>query len=640
MSVPPLSYERFVDLLADTLMAEPDRIAPDTLLVEELGLQSIDVVHLVEQVEMELDTDLTGIDIGEVDTVEELYWELVTGGDDGGDSVVAGMASLASSSEGLPHEVALRRWLPDDPMADVDTLPGLIHRRAAVTPDRVYVHHEGRDLTYRELAKQVARVAAALQAQGVQRGDRVILVMANSFEFFAAFYAVQHLRAVAVPLFHVPQPDRIARITQHCEAKVIIGLRPFARIMQKRIVRELGGEGPILNDMASLLTEPTPAGVQLPMPEPDDLAMLQYTSGTTGAAKGVMLTHRALVANLRQAIPKAEFTDRDVFVSWLPVYHDMGLITMTMCPMYLGAKLVLLPVRLSADAWLTAIETHEGTVTAAPDFAYRYVLRVGGNLERYDISTMRMALVAAEPVRARTIARFEAELGIPGVLRPGYGLAESCVAVAFYPLDREQIDVDADGFIACGTPVPGTELSIRDDAGRVLPPGEPGEVCSRSPSQTIGYFRNPEATKNLFTSDHFVRTGDIGYLNAEGMLTIVDRKKNIIIVSGRNMSPKELEEVVDTLPEVTLAMAVGLDTGGDAGEQVQMVVEVTEREPDAALQRTVGRAVRGLLQEQMGVRVQKVQVVPRGTIPRTYNGKLQYTVMKQRIQRNGQAKEA
>lgn len=363
--------------------------------------------------------------------------------------------------------------------------------------------------------------------------------------------------------------------------------------------------------------------------------MLQYTSGTTGDAKGVMLTHRALVANLRQAIPHARFTRDDVFVSWLPVYHDMGLITMTMCPLYLGAKLVLLPVQLNAEGWLGAIETHRGTVTAAPDFAYRYVLRAGGDLARFDCDSMRMALVAAEPVRARTIARFESALGTPGVLRPGYGLAESCVAVTFFPLDRPDLKIDNNGIVSVGSPVAGIELSIRDTDGNRLATGQQGEICLRSPSQTIGYFRNPHATAKLFTDDGAIRTGDLGYIDDEGMLTIVDRLKNIIIVSGRNVAPKELEEIIETVPTVRLCMAVGVDRGGDGGEQVHIVVETQGDAPDSTTQRALARQVRTLLQARMGVRVQQVHWARNGSIPRTYNGKLQYPTMRQRLVETG-----
>lgn len=647
MAHPELSMERFAELFADVLLTDPDLIRPSALLVEELGVQSIDVVYLTERIEEELGLDLDGLDLGDVETVEELYWELLAGGDDGGESVVSERALHASELAGLPHEVALRAWLPSDPLADVTTLVGMVMRRAALSPDRVAFTFDGQDTTYRDLARQVARMAAALRGSGVGPRDRVVLVMPNSAEFFAVFYGVQHLRAVAVPLYHVPQPDRIARIAHHCGARAVVTLRPLARPVRRRLEAALGEDGPALLDVPSLSSEPVVPGTLLPQPEPDDLAMLQYTSGTTGDAKGVMLTHRALMANIRQAVPLARFTRDDVFVSWLPVYHDMGLITMTMCPFYLGAHLVLLPVRLKADTWLSAIQAHRGTVTAAPDFAYRFVLRTGGDLSRFDVDSLRVALVAAEPVRARTIARFEAELGIPGVLRPGYGLAEASVAVTFYPLDRPNLKVDAHGMVCAGQPVAGAELSIRDDAGRRLPPGEVGEICLRSPSQTLGYYAHHEATIALFTPDGSVRTGDLGYLDDEGMLTIVDRKKNIVIVGGRNLSPREVEEVVDRIPEVSLSMAVGVDEGGDAGEQVQVVVETAEptADPSSAdrssadppLARVLGRAVRLAVQEAMGLRVQKVHVVPRGTIPRTYNGKLQYTTMRQRIRDTGGA---
>lgn len=620
MSPALLSYPCFVETLADVLLTEPECISPESVLVDDLGMQSIDVVQLVDLVELDLDVEIDALDLRHVETVHDLYWALMGEPSAGADD---------------PHLQALRAWLPDDPLADVDTLVGMVARRAQVTPERPAVRFDGVETSYAELADQMECAARALRRIGVGVGDRVLLVVPNSAAFFALFYGIQHLRAVAVPLFHVPQAERIARISTHCGARAIVTLRPLAPPVRSRIRRALGDSAPPLLDAASLLSDPAPCGAPLPLPQPDDLAMLQYTSGTTGDAKGVMLTHTALVANVRQAIPKARFNQQDVFVSWLPVYHDMGLITMTMCPMYLGAALVLLPVRLNADAWLSAIQDHCGTVTAAPDFAYRYALRVGGDLGRYDCSSLRMGLVAAEPVRARTIARFEAALGLHGVLRPGYGLAESCVAVAFYPLDRPEIAVDGAGLVACGTPVPGTTLSIRDADGQPVPAGQPGEVCLRAPSQTLGYFRNPAATAALFTTDGFVRTGDVGYLDDHGMLTLVDRLKNILIVAGRTLSPKEIEEVADGVPGVALAMAVGVDNGGPAGEQVHLVVEALDRTLQGPEQGALMRAVRRQVRDRMDVRVARVHVVPRGTVPRTYNGKLRYGVMRARLQTTG-----
>ena len=625
-----MTYERFVQIVAQELVTQTDWISPDSLLVEELGVQSIDIVQIVEQVEREMGRDIASIDFNAVDTVEELFWEITTGGDDGGDSLVAAMADFATSQEGLPHELAIRQHLPNDINADVETLVGMLARRAAVTPDREAYSFQGKSVTYRQLAKEIAHMAAALQLHGVEAGDRVVLVMPNSAEFFPVFYGVQHLRATAAPIYHVPQPERIARIALHCGAKAVVTLRPLARPVRKRLLKALGDASPVILDVPSLATELIRVGKPLPTPEPDDLAMLQYTSGTTGDAKGVMLTHRALMANIRQIIAPGKYTRDDVFVSWLPVYHDLGLIQMTMCPLYLGAKLVILPVQLHSDTWLGTMEREGATITAAPDFAYRYVLRLGGNLDRYDLSSLRIALVAAEPVRARTVARFESALAIPGVLRPGYGLAEASVGVTLFGIEHESIIQDDEGVVAVGTALPGIKLDIRDESGESQPPGTHGEVCLRSPSQTLGYYRNDEATANLFTEDGYVKTGDIGYLDPEGMLFIVDRAKNIIIAAGRNFAPKELEQAADAIDGVVLAMAVGIDVGSDAGERLHMVVE-TDRDLSPDEQMALSRTVRDVIHTQMSIRPERVHVVPKNTIPRTYNGKLQYLVMRKRL---------
>lgn len=604
-----LSYERFKELLVDVLMLDDEPVEPDTPLVEELGLQSIDVVELVERVEEEVGQPLEGLDLAHVETVRDLF---------------VGLTRAGQAEEAPVHEQAVRAWLAEDPLDDVETLAQLWERRTTSTPDRVAVHTDEGAFTYGTLGAQADRVAHALVDLGVLPGDRVLLVLGNTAGFFPAFYGILRAAAVAVPTFHVPQPDRIARIAGHCGARVIVTARPLARPVRKRLEARLDGEPPVFIDLDALLTSSVTTALP-PSPGPSDLAMLQYTSGTTGDAKGVMLTHGALVANVRQAVPRARFTATDVFVSWLPVYHDMGLITMTMCPFYLGAQLVLLPVRLDPAAWLSAIAAHLGTVTAAPDFAYRYALKVGGDLSRFDCRSLRMALVAAEPVRASTIQRFEAALGLTDVLRPGYGLAESCVAVTFTPFDQPGVRVDDRGRVCVGPPVPGTTLTIRDEDGRLLPAGTEGEVCLQGPSQTTGYFRNPDATAALFTRDGAVRTGDVGYLDAEGRLTIVDRRKNLLVVAGRSLSPKELEEVVDGVPGVERAMVVGIDEGGDAGEQVHVVAESPTDDGD--LPRTIRRA----LQEQMAIRVKRVHLVPPNALPRTYNGKYRYPEMRRRL---------
>ncbi|MCA9692759.1 MAG: AMP-binding protein, partial [Myxococcales bacterium] len=496
----------------------------------------------------------------------------------------------------------------------------------ALTPDAEALRFDERPCSFRELADEIAAAARALRAMGVVAGDKVVIVSPNCREFFALYYGVLHLRAAAVPVFHGSGGERIAAIARHCDARLIVATAPLEPARRDELQAALPGA--TLVQGAGVLAE---RGLDderpLPRPHAEDLAMLQYTSGTTGDAKGVMLTHQALVANIRQMIPSTQFHQGDVFVSWLPVYHDMGLITMTMCPLYLGARLVLLPVSLRPRAWLEAITRHRGTMTAAPDFAYRYALRFAGDAARYDLSSLRFALVAAEPVRASTVRAFEEVHGLRDILRPGYGLAEACVGVALWPFEEQGLAVDERGVVAVGRPLPDIEIDIRDD-DRSLPPGECGEICFRSPSQTLGYFRDPERTAAAHTPDGFLRTGDRGYLDERGVLFVVGRIKELIIVAGRNVSPRELEEVAERCEGVAGAMALGVDGGGDVGEQIHLFVEVRAA---SGRDEAIARDVRERVHEQLGLRPERVHVVRRGAIPRTYNGKLQYQRMRAQL---------
>jgi acyl-CoA synthetase (AMP-forming)/AMP-acid ligase II len=341
-----------------------------------------------------------------------------------------------------------------------------------------------------------------------------------------------------------------------------------------------------------------------------------------------MLTHANLLANVRQMIPRAGFTENDVFVSWLPVYHDMGLITMTMCPFYLGAALVLLPVSLKPGSWFDAIKRYKGTMTAAPDFAYRFAAQFSKKGSAYDLSSLRVALIAAEPVRTKTVRDFERKFNLKGVLKPGYGLAESSVAVTFWDLDREEIKVDENNYVSAGTPLPGLDIAIASDS-RFLGLNEVGEIVFRSPSATSGYYRNREATEALHFKDGFIRTGDVGYLDRDHNLFIVDRSKNIIIRAGRNISPREIEELTDAIEGVRSSAVFGVDENRMEGEQIHLVVEVNEH------QRGVDDMIQSLpveIMERVGrvleYKPDEIHIVKRKTIPRTYNGKTRYHELK------------
>ncbi len=490
----------------------------------------------------------------------------------------------------------------------------------------------GRPTSYGEMWGAIEGFAALLRARGLAPGDRAVVTVPNGSEFFTAFYGVQRAGGIAVPIFPGSGAERVASIAELCGARFVV-VGPAYRPAQGS-----AGELEVLAAERDLRVVKMGSGAMPPAQDfppvaADDVAYIQYTSGSTGNPKGVELTHRQLLCNVEQLIAGFGITEREVFVSWLPVYHDMGLVMKTMVPFTLGAELVLLPASLKrVRSWLSAIERHRGTFTAAPDFAYRLCLRHVRDPGRHDLSSLRLALNAAEPVRARTIADFEAAFGLEDVMAVGYGLAEATVGVSRWP-PGTPVKVDGRGFVSIGRPFPGVEIEIEGDGdgnGGEAAAGEVGEVLVKSPANTRGYHGNPRETARLLRRDGFLRTGDLGYRDADGDLFLVGRKKDIIIHAGSNVSPQEVEEIVDRLPFVRYSAAVGVDRGG-AGEQVYVFAEVRPA-PDAAAERHRAQAVEIVerFHRQLGFRPGRVYLVKPHAVPLTHNGKLRRGRLKQR----------
>ncbi|MFN2168162.1 MAG: AMP-binding protein, partial [Anaerolineae bacterium] len=355
----------------------------------------------------------------------------------------------------------------------ITTLIEMLEARATETADRVAFTFDQQACTYRQMWAGVNGFAATLLALGIERGDRVVVVLPNGGEFFSAFYGVQRAGATAVPFFPALGPAHILSMAHLCQARAIVvpSTTPQAQLATFR------AQAAAQNLAVVTVPEPPPQPGTAPYPriEPDDVAFIQYTSGSTGDPKGVQLSHRNLLTNARQMIAGMEITADDIFASWLPVYHDMGLILMTIVPFFLAADLFLLPTSLKEiDSWLEAIQRHGATFTAAPDFAYRLCVRHVKNPADYDLSSLRVALNAAEPVRAQTIAEFESAFGLQNVMTAGYGLAEATVGVSMWP-PQTPIKIGQRGSVSVGPPFPEIDLKIVQD-GRVLGPGEIGEI--------------------------------------------------------------------------------------------------------------------------------------------------------------------
>ena len=496
------------------------------------------------------------------------------------------------------------------------TLVDLLEERAALTPQQSAFLWEDRPYSFGDLREGANRFAACLMELGVARGDRVLIRLPNGPDFFEAFYGVMRAGAIAVPLFPASGSERIAALAQLCGARVVV------------VPDENGGDVPGLRSVSVAAARHSEPPAAFPEAEPDAVAFLQYTSGSTGSPKGVMLTHRGLLTNVEQLIEGMAITASDCFVSWLPVFHDMGLIFMTMVPFYLGAKLVLLPTTLANPRpWLSAIARHRGTVTAAPDFAYRVALRHVRDPGTYDLSSLRVALDAAEPVRPGTLEAFERAFGLRNVLIAGYGLAEATVGVCTWTPGTAPL-VDARGVVSVGRPFPGVDIKIVLD-GEPVAVGEVGEIVIHSPANTRGYFSDAAETARLFWRDEYIRTGDLGYLDEAGRLFVTGRIKNIIKHAGATIFPQEPEQIADALGGIRRTAAVGIDSGGPEGEQLYVFAELSRpgsyREPefqDAAVD--VVQAIHA----QLGIRPGRVYLLRPHSIPLTANGKTQHAALR------------
>ncbi|MGE0454531.1 MAG: AMP-binding protein [Vicinamibacteria bacterium] len=510
-------------------------------------------------------------------------------------------------------------------MSEVATLVGMLERRVESTPGQPAFLWDREEHSYRELWDRCLRMAAYLQAQGSEHGARIVLVLPNGPEFFYGFYGTLLAGGIAVPVFPGSGPERVVARARHCGARLIVVPSETEASQLQELEAAAAGSDVRVTSFAGSAGA---SSLKRPVVAPDDVAMLQYTSGSTGDPKGVQLSHGNLVTNVRQMIAGMRITPAEIFVSWLPVYHDMGLILKTMAPFYLGARLVLLPTNLTnVRSWLQAIHDHRGTFTAAPDFAYRLCLRSIRDPGAYDLKSLRVALNAAEPVRESTIVDFERAFGLSGVMVAGYGLAEATVGVAMWPPGSRPA-VDSRGLVSVGPPFPEVRVRIVED-GRELGPGEIGGILIKSPANTRGYWKNEEASAGLHKGDGYLDSGDLGCLDAAGNLYIAGRKKNIIITAGRNVAPRELEEIADTFPEVRFSAALGIDKGRVEGEQAFLFAELRRPLPEeACAELALGIVER--VHGQLGLRPGRVYLVRPRTIPRTYNGKLQYDLLKRR----------
>jgi acyl-CoA synthetase (AMP-forming)/AMP-acid ligase II len=516
--------------------------------------------------------------------------------------------------------VSTPSWKP----AECLTLSDLVARRAAAEPDGVYFTLFDTPLTAGRLLGTSLRYAGALRERGLGPGDKVAIVLPTCEEFFFAFFGALALGAVPVPLYPTLDPELKTRVFQSCEARAVVTIDWF-----RADVDAARAGAP---DLRHLLTpdvlESGPAVRAAVRAAEDQICFLQYTSGSTSAPRGVVLSHRNVMATVRMMVEAVGVTAADRLVSWLPLYHDMGLIGLAFGALYTGAALRLLPPDLrNPRPWLEAISEHRAHLTVSPDFGYRNCVRHIHDPSAFDLSSLRIALSGAEPVRLSTIRAFQERFGVGDIFAPAYGLAEATLAVAVWP-HGQPVRVDPTGhFVSVGRPCQGVRVEIAgpDGSGRA-PAGEIGEVLVQSPGVMQGYYKDPEATARVLR-DGWLHTGDFGFLDAEGYLFITGRIKDVIIVRGQNVIPGDIEEAVDHVAGIRYSAAVGIESERTGTQRLHVVAEV--RADDLGLEELsrIAHDVTQAVRQRSGLRPARVILVRPQTIPKTSSGKIQRSAL-------------
>lgn len=519
----------------------------------------------------------------------------------------------------------------------------------------VSLREEERFLRWGAVRERAQRAAAALAEAGIAPGDRVAIVLRTEPAFLDAFFGAWYAGAVPVPLY---PPVRLGRMDEYVAATARMLRVSGARlVVAAGAVRRLLGEAiararPALGCLDAAALERPRRGLVRPV-GPDDLGLVQFSSGSTVDPKPVALTHRALAAQIAALVEATGRPDasREGLVSWLPLYHDMGLLGGLLGPAsYPGPCVLIAPEHFLARPalWLRAIARHRGTLAAAPSFAYAYCAdRVTDlDLEGLDLGSWRLALDGAEAVSAEAMRRFAVRFAPhgfdPAALVPVYGLSEAALAVTFagrgQPLAGLRLDpvrLARDGVVAAGarevvsvgTPVPGVAVAVRGAGGAELPEDRLGRIFVRSPSLLREYLGDPAATARALR-DGWLDTGDLGFVH-RGALFVHGRAKDVVIVRGANHAPEEFEGALAGLPGLRPGGAVALGAPGVDGAEALVVLAERARgasEPDAALAERARRAIR----ERTGVAPDEVAILAPGTLPRTSSGKLRRSAARER----------
>ena len=502
------------------------------------------------------------------------------------------------------------------------------------------------ELTYGELIAEADRLARGMHSLGVRRGDRVGLVLHSPREFVPAFLGCVRAGFIAVPLYPPLTLGQLAswaevtgRMLATARASLLLADPPIAYTL-----RSLRDEVPSLREVVSIDELPEAGELSCGAASDDQVVFLQFTSGSTSAPRGVRVTHGSLWANAHAImVDGLRASSEDRGVSWLPLYHDMGLIGFVMSPLVTRTPITFistLDFLKRPEVWVRTLSDDRGTISFAPNFGYALTARRTLSTDGLDLSAVRVLGCGAEPIQPDAINSFFERFGEAGLKRRAflscYGLAETTLAVTFagmedelevdqFELESEPTRDDTSGIhrlehripvVSCGRPLPRHQVSILGENAEPLPERRVGEVFVEGPSVTGGYWDDEEETNRVFV-DGGVKTGDLGYMS-EGELYVTGRLKDTIIVRGRNFDPTPIEVAAGRVDGVRMGNVAAFSVSGDLTERIVVVAESREGDPET-IESDIVRAV----QRDLGLTVSEVVLIEAGSLPKTTSGKLQ-----------------
>jgi 1-acyl-sn-glycerol-3-phosphate acyltransferase len=642
-----------------------ESLSLDASLERDLGLDSLGRVELFARLERRFGARLPESALTSAETPRDLL----------------GSLQSLSGGEGVSRTATTARTIEVPDLADAEAAPDrtrtlmeVLAWHAERHPERRHIlfypgadDAEPEELTYGELDRRARAAAAGLVSLGLEPGGAVGLMLPSGLDYFIAFFGALLAGGVPVPLYPPVRRSQIedhlrrqAGILKTSEAGFLITFSevlPLARLLRGQVpeLRRVITVDELRERGAAAGAGSTAGMAGIPVPRrSEDIAFLQFTSGSTGNPKGVVLTHANLLANLRAIGQGAEIRPGDAVVSWLPLYHDMGLIGAWMGSLYFGMPLNLMsPLTFLSrpSRWLWTLHRHRATLSAAPNFAYELCVQKieDAEIEGLDLSSWRFALNGAEPVSPDVIRRFTerfAPYGFrAGALAPVYGLAENSLALAFPPpgrppviatLDRETfqrsgravpLEGAAEGdpralrFPSCGFVLPGHDVRIVDAAGLELGERQEGRLEFRGPSATQGYYRNPEATARLVRGNGWVDSGDLAYL-ADGEVYITGRVKDVILRGGRNLYPQELEGAVGEIAGIRKGCVAVFGSPDPATGTERLVVLAETREDSADGRERLRGEIQARALDLLGSPADDVVLAPPHTVPKTSSGKI------------------